>query len=182
MKNRIVLATLILLLAACNTVERQKEKIRVVSADFSMAQENLRGLLQRLTGELEMLNVYQSRLNPASVADTNNLQFVPLSKEAAELEMKLSGHNAKIATILQEIGKSSEKFSAYQQTLEAMNASLAQKTEYEGDVRKTLRSIEQNVAEIQSKLKNWETQIDELSKNVKKDYEEGAQKLGISNN
>lgn len=175
MKKSYFLIVLVLALAACDNIQKHRNEILELSTDYQVTMENLRGLLQRLSGELEMLSLYQSKLSDHNAS----AHAAGPSKEATDLELKLSGYNAKIVTIVQDIGKASKELNDQEAELEAMKTALNTDGKYENDYNQTIKTIRTNIDAVNPKIKDWNAQIDAMGKSLKTDYETGAQQVGI---
>lgn len=181
MKNTIALALLLITLAACNSIESNREEILTLSSEYDTSIQKLRDLYSKLSGELEIYSMYKTRISEerdSAAAFINAGEEVSVN-ELSKLQSSFFEYNGRFSSLAQEIGKYANKMNAEKPQIDAMKVALSGKSKYKGDISESLENMEAAIDETKGKLKTWEEQITALSTEINTKYNEVAKLQGL---
>lgn len=181
MKNTIALALLVITLAACNSVESNREEILTVSSEYDTSIQKMRDLYGNLSNEMQNYNMYKTRISEGRDSATAfiNVGDVLPDTELSKLQNSFNDYSAKFSALIQETSNYASKMNEQKPQIDAMKTALEGKSEYKGKVSENLKKMEAAIDETTGKLKTWEEQISALRLEIKTKYNEIAKLQGL---
>ncbi|MFN7120146.1 MAG: hypothetical protein ACK4TA_25370 [Saprospiraceae bacterium] len=168
MKKSLLLLLTVLMVAACNNIEKSKDQIVAASDKRDVLMENLRELNRNIGGELERWSFYQGELvnNPGNPTNLTPEQQTELNK----LLEQFTNYSAAFSAFIQEVNGLAKEFPTQQVELDSMRKAANGLGTYEGNFKKKVADVEAANAAIEAKIKGWEERATKLGQEIEANY------------
>jgi len=172
MKKIVFLVLIAASLFACNNVERYKERIYEIATEWEQTKSEASGITRAVSNSLSLLNSARSNLN--AYASANYETMSPETRTQVDsLRSRMLAANEEIAAFVQTIGSTAKPLADNQKQMDALNAAVQDKSkEFQGNVRKTLKLLEDSMEQTNENVEAFTQRLDAIRDEVDAIYEE----------